>query len=398
MNVITRMVVRPGVLITQALLLCLVAAAWIKADRLWQWKAALLAQEFGHWLAVVSLVTSVFAWPVFAGGVRYGSSLLGLTAALVFMIPAFGAARQTPGFDWARMWMPWRASPAGIIAERKVFWQQDGQELDLIVYRPMTAAAGLPWVLSVHGGGWDGGTADEFAAWHQELASHGVVVLAMNYRLAPAHHWPAQMDDVKHAVTWARAHALELGIDPARLVMLGRSAGGQIASACTYGQPELKVAGCICFYSPMDMNFARRYAYAEDILNSLQLLRQYLGGDPEQVPENYRTASAFNFVGRSTPPTLLLHGTGDSLVWVEQSRRMAKRLDEAGIAHRYIELPWATHGCDYFPFTPDGQLSMHAVTSFIESLHAGPDQGLGNGLSAGSSPRSILAPAPASLR
>jgi acetyl esterase/lipase len=67
---------------------------------------------------------------------------------------------------------------------------------------------------------------------------------------------------------------------------MGRSAGGQIASACAYSLPELQIRGCILIYSPMDMIFARRYADEKDILNSRLLLRQYLGGDPEQAPDN----------------------------------------------------------------------------------------------------------------
>ncbi|MDB6138362.1 MAG: nlhH 3 [Verrucomicrobiaceae bacterium] len=368
MHFFSRLLVRPGVLAGLLAMLYLVSAAWIKADRLWQWKAALLAQEFGHWFALVSVLLALAAWTAFTGWHRNVLCLLGLALAAAHMVPAIGAARLTPGFDWARLWTPWRTFHAEVVTERKVFWKQGDDSLDLIACRPVTAASARPWVLVVHGGGWDGGTADEFAEWNQELASHGLVVLTMNYRLAPKDRWPAQRDDVRHAVEWARAHAQELGLDPAKLIMMGRSAGGQIASACAYGQPDLKVARCILFYSPMDMVFARKYAYAEDILNSLSLLRKYLGGDPEQVPEAYHTSSAINYVTPAAPPTLLMHGTNDSLVWVKQSRRFAQRLEEAGVKHRFIELPWATHGCDYFPSTPEGQLSMHAVLEFIAEL------------------------------
>ncbi len=352
----------------QAAMACMVAAAWVKPDKLWQWKAALLAQEFGHWFAVVSLLLAIIAWQVFDGWKRGVLAVIALALAAVLMAPAVQASQLVEGFSWSRLWLPWVGGHAEVTMERRTFWQGDGESLDLLVYHPGKQSVARPWVLVAHTGGWDGGSADEFRAWNAELASHNVVVIAMNYRLAPRHQWPAQRDDVVHAVAWARAHAGELGIDPARLILMGRSAGGQIASACAYGLPELKARGCILFYSPFDMNFARRYAYAEDILNSLQLLRQYLGGDPEQSPENYHSASAIDFVNASTPPTLLLHGARDSLVWVEQSRRLAKRLDEAGVPHRFLEPQWATHGCDYFPGTPDGQLSMQAVVKFIAGL------------------------------
>ena len=355
--------VRLGVILVLATNAYLVSAAWIKSETLWQWKTTLLAQEFGHWLALVALLATVVGRMVFVGWARRVVGLLGLVLAGVLLVPAIGAARLTPGFQWTRLWLPWAFTPSTVAVKR----MNDGTN-DLIAYRPAARGATAPCVIIVHGGGWDSGSADEFADWNTELASHGIVVLAINYRLAPQHPWPAQRDDVRNAVQWAREHAQELGIDAAKLVLMGRSAGGQIAAACTYGDPQVKVAGCVAFYAPMDLVFARKYAYAEDILNSLKLLRQLLGGDPEQFPENYRTASATNFISPSSPPMLLVHGTNDSLVWVEQSRRMTKRLEQANVPHRYLELPWATHACDYFPSTPDGQLTMKAVLDFIASL------------------------------
>ena len=349
--------------VTQVLLACLLAAAWIKAVKSWQWKLALLAQEFGHWFALLALLAGIAAWYTFTGWKQLALSLSGIALAAALLLPAVLAARMVEGFQWSRLWLPWTGQHGEISVERRVFWQAGDELLDLIVYRKQSLETALrPWVLVVHSGGWDRGTADEFPAWHRELAAHGIVVLSMNYRLAPRHPWPAQRDDVQHAVAWAREHASELGIDPAQFFLMGRSAGGQIASASAYALPELKAKGVILFYSPMDMVFARRYSFSDDIL---KLLRQFLGGDPEQAPENYRTASAVNYIGPATPPTLMLHGERDSLVWVEQSRRLTQRLNAAKVRCTYYELPWATHACDHFPHTPGGQLSMQAVLRFI---------------------------------
>ena len=368
MSTLTRLVIRPGVIAVVALQLYLVSAAWLKAERLWQWKASLLAQEFGHWFLIIGSLAAVLGWWSFAGWKRIAIVIVSLASAIVLLLPAIGAARLTPGFQWCRLWLPWTYHHPEVVTERKTFWQDACTSLDLIVYRPAAQPPSpAACVIMVHGGGWDSGDANEFADWNEELASHGIVALAINYRLAPAHPWPAQRDDVRQAITWAKAHAKELSIDPAKIILMGRSAGGQIAAACAYGDPEVKVAGCIAFYAPMDMVFARKYAYTDDILDSLKLLRQLLGGDPEQFPDNYRTASAINFVNQTSPPMLLIHGTNDSLVWVKQSQRMTQRLEEAGVAHHYLELPWATHACDYFPSTPDGQLTMNAVLDFIAS-------------------------------
>jgi pimeloyl-ACP methyl ester carboxylesterase len=98
-----------------------------------------------------------------------------------------------------------------------------------------------------------------------------------------------------------RAHAEELGIDPDHLILLGRSAGAQIATACAFGIPELSVRRCIAIYGPPDMVFARKWSYPDDILKSLNLVRQYMGGDPEDVPDAYRTASATEFITSQSP-------------------------------------------------------------------------------------------------
>lgn len=206
---------------------------------------------------------------------------------------------------------------------------------------------------------------------HRSLASKGYVIVAMEYQLAPIHKWPAQKENVRAAVTWVTEHAEELGVDPAKLVIMGRSAGGQIATTCANSMPELGIKGCIAFYSPMDLEFADTWSTEDDIIKALTLLRNYLGGDPDTVMENYRNASAINFVNKTTPPTLLLHGRRDSLVWVEQSIRYKAKFDKMGVGDRctFVQLPWAVHGFDYFPDSPGGQLSMFEVTEFLKNLN-----------------------------
>ena len=355
-----------GLSILLAFEVCLLVPAWTKPSAIWLWKVALLTQELGHWVSLAALFGACAAFWNFKDWQGRTLGLAHVLAAAFLLIPAMGVASLTPGFQWARLWLPWIYSHPQVIVSRESYGK--GPEMDIIVYRPAAMAPPRPWVLVVHGGGWDSGTAEEFEQWNTELASHGLVVLAMNYRLAPDQPWPAQREDVALAAGWARGHAIELGLDAAKLVVMGRSAGGQIAAASVYGQPDIKAMGVVAFYAPMDLIFARQYAYEGDILNSLKLLRQLLGGDPDQAGENYRTASAFVLVEPASPPALLVHGTNDSLVWVRQSQRMAQKLEELGVPHRYIELPWATHACDYFPSSPDGQLTMRAVLDFIHSL------------------------------
>jgi len=124
----------------------------------------------------------------------------------------------------------------------------------------------------------------------------------------------------------------------------------------------------MAFYSPADMHYAYEFARADDILNSLQLLRQYLGGTPAEVHPNYDSASGILLADRGSPPTLLIHGTRDELVWFRQSQRLAARLQILGVPHCFVQLPWATHAFDYNFNGPGGQISTYAVERFLEAV------------------------------
>ncbi len=105
--------------------------------------------------------------------------------------------------------------------------------LNTRLYSPLEAGAGLsPGVLYLHGGGLVAGNLDTHACIAQSLAHHGACrVLALDYRLAPEHAFPAALDDACAAVKVLRAHAGSYGIDPARLAICGDSAGGMLAAA-----------------------------------------------------------------------------------------------------------------------------------------------------------------------
>jgi len=172
-------------------------------------------------------------------------------------------------------------------------------------------------------------------------------------------------------MAWLKSHAEELGIDPHRLVLFGRSAGGQIASAVGYTAHDPDVCGVISLYAPQDMPFVWSISREDDALNSLNLMRQYLGGAPDDSrAERYRTASAQLNIDESTPPTLLIHGTLDTLVWRRHSERLAAALAAAGRPHVFVELPWAAHAFEYNLGGPSGQLTRYAVEWFLAAVTA----------------------------
>ena len=360
----TRLVKSVALTLVLIILAFLALNAWIMSPTRWQWQLQLATTEFGHWLA---LLTLIMVYPA-AQSSRW-MALVCLLLAFVFFIPAIQASRiaaaQGLRFSWLRLWKPAHTEKYSVQQERRTYWQEGDESLDLVIYRPAGADKSLPCLLIAHTGGWDSGDPGEFATANTELASPGYVLCSYGYRLAPKHPWSAQADDTRRACVWIREHASELGIDQDRIVFMGRSAGAQIAAACAYGMPELGARACIDVYGTPNMYLAREWSVPDDLLKSLTLVRQYMGGDPQEVPEAYRTASATEFLEQRSLPTLILHGTQDSLVGIGHSRRFNERLAQRE-DHFFLELPWGTHGMDFFPSTPGGQLSMAAIVRFLE--------------------------------
>lgn len=354
------------------------------------WKAAVAAGEFGHWFALLPLALAALAAVALGGWTRVATLALCTVAAAGLLRPAWLAWRmgeRLPGqlardlgsvadgadvsaFSFARLYFP--PSLPRVPVETETFARHTDGDLQVDFYRASSASepGPAPCLVVVHGGGWDGGERTQLEAWNHRWAARGYAVAAITYRLAPRHPWPAQREDTLAALAWLKGNAPRLGIDAARLVLVGRSAGGQIAAAVAYGSGDPGIVGVVSFYAPHDMPFAWGVSREDDALNSVKLMRQYLGGPPD-TPERralYASASAQLMVGPRTPPTLLLHGRPDALVWYRHSERLAAGLREAGVRHHHLELPWATHGFDYNPDGPGGQLADHAIASFLRAV------------------------------
>jgi len=367
----------------------------VKAPVLWTWMVAILVDEFGQWLIWVAVALAFAAWRCYRSSlssVPLVATGLAVLAALLLALPsvrawrlsralpqelvrAFGpSSAPAPAFDWARLYSlsALRSAPPDGAPETFVFSREgtpDATALDL--YRSRKPGAPAPCIVSIHGGGWDNGDRLQLAEINRRWASEGFVVAAIDYRLAPRWAWPAQEEDVLTAIAYLKAHAAAFGIDPDRFVLFGRSAGGQIATATAYATDEPSIRGVMAFYSPHDLNFAWKYARPDDVLNSLLLLKQYTGGTPETRQSVYDGGSALLHVSHSSPPTLLVHGELDTLVWHRQSERLDAKLASEGVPHLFVSLPWATHAFDFNLDGPGGQVALEAVSGFLNAV-AGP--------------------------
>jgi acetyl esterase/lipase len=367
--------------------LCLLVSLLVlfKVPDMFLWQLKVAATEYGHWLALAvlllliagrrqSFVDSLTSLIAIASAVLFLSS--SVRAAMIAdktkskmdaVFPAPADAPNIPGpFSFWRLWTIGGTKPVAV--ETIDYQEFSGSLMSMDYYRADVSSGRTPCILLIHGGGWDKGSRKELQTASHRLARRGISVAAMDYRLAPQAIWPAQADDVRVAISVLKEQADGLSIDPKKIVLMGRSAGGQIAEAVAASGTVPDLRGCIALYAPADMHYAFKYADQKDILDSGKLLKQYLGGTPDEAKAAYDSASAYGLVSRKTVPMLLLHGANDELVWCKQSQRLAQRLTENGVKHVYLELPWATHAFDHNDNGPGGQVALWAVERFVRSV------------------------------
>lgn len=233
-----------------------------------------------------------------------------------------------------------------------VYGTGGGRALKLDIYRPDGDDHTRTAVILLHGGSWRLGDKTMMDIFGPELAGHGFVALAAEYRLLGEAPWPAQIKDVKTAIRWTKTNAASLDIDPDKVVVEGFSAGGHLAllAGGTSGHPEFtdkcdiaisdSVAAVVAFFPPIEFTIEQpRPGFTQASL--------LLGESPTQ--EAARKASPINYVTAGYPPTFLLHGTADKMVSYLPSQRLFDALHEKGVMvelhlypdhiHEFVRLP-----------------------------------------------------------
>jgi acetyl esterase/lipase len=359
------------------------------------WKLSVAATEGGHWLALGALFVAVPRRGQHIVGKV--SSMMCLGAMALFALPVvyahqmnkdlpaqidsiFGKDRRERSrfsenprpepFVVADLLSSVQSRPVRL--QERVFGTPDGEKLTLDVFRPGYEHGPLPGVLVVHGGSWQTGNSREFVGLNGYLAARDYVVASINYRLAPKWKFPAGRDDVLAAIAYLKVYAKELGLDPTRIALLGRSAGGQLALLAAYTAGEPAIRGVVSIYGPTDLRFGYEHPANKQLLDTRGVLETYLGGSPTKEDDAYYTASPINFVTASSPPTLLIHGLHDGHVSPEESARLESRLQQAGAKNFFVRLPWATHACDWSFSGPCGQITTYAVEGFLDRVMKAP--------------------------
>jgi acetyl esterase/lipase len=211
------------------------------------------------------------------------------------------------------------------------------------------SAAALPGILILHGGYWFGGDKSTWRSIARILAARGFVVFAANYRLSPRAPWPAQLDDAAAALGHIQAHARRFRLDPARMVVVGSSAGGQVATmlGATGGR---HIRGVVAL-SPVNTPYL---AYSDggraDATARRRKLRRAVTTLVRCVPAGADTAACLFRLAQATPqvtaaaaPMLFVHSRGD-FVPATQSATVRDALAIAGVSADLKTVPGVAHG------------------------------------------------------
>jgi len=212
----------------------------------------------------------------------------------------------------------------------------------------------FPVAVLIHGGGWGSGDKRaDFGELGKALSDRGIAWLSINYRLAPAHRWPACLEDVTTAIRWVRKHGREHRCDPGRLALVGYSAGGQLAAlAAIRTEGPQRVAAVVGLAPAVELvSDSRRRGEVSKALRDLLDLPAEL--DAAALAAIAAISPAEELRG-ALPPFLIVQGTADRSVTHEDAVVFAQRLTEAGGECRVLGIEGAPHRIAEWPdFDPD---------------------------------------------
>jgi acetyl esterase/lipase len=258
-------------------------------------------------------------------------SFLGSAALTAVALDAFAQGRGGPGRGAVPAGSP-VPIPPGVTTEKDVVYGKGGAtDLRLDIYKPRPGGGKRAATIHLHGGGFTGGSKDTLSERILPFAANGYVAIASQYRLLGQAPWPAMLEDAKAAIRWTRANASRLNIDPARIVIVGYSAGGYLALtvAGTQNRAEMEGSGGNAGAGTQVEAAVAFYPVVE-------------GGPPPSAPPT-------TYIGASYAPTVIFHGVADTTVPIESSQRLFQRLRDGKVPAELHTFEGAEHVFDRDP-------------------------------------------------
>lgn len=249
----------------------------------------------------------------------------------------------------------------------------DADGVPVRLYRPSTEP-GLPLLVFLHGGGWMFGDLETHDAMHRHLAAlAGCAVLAVGYRLAPEHPFPAGLDDCSAAFAWARREAQALGCDPARIALGGESAGANLTAAITL---QLRDAGDtqplfqLLIHPATDLRFQLP---SFDAVESPGLSRDYLEAGVAMYLGGHDVADPLISPLRAArhdglAPAIVLTAAEDPLR--DDGEYYAATLVAAGVETLACRLPGLPHGFLFLPMVPAVSRAFDLIARLVRRYFA----------------------------
>ena len=290
-------------------------------------------------------------------------------------------ARDDEFGAWWRTAMQFPFHPRDMqLVKNVVYGPLPRQRLD--VWRMSTTPLHAPVVLYVHGGSWImGDKREQGRPMLHEFVRRGWIAVVPNYRLAPRHPWPAQIQDVTRALGWVKKNIATYGGDPERVVVSGGSAGGHLAALVALSSKDAtwrpgdladvvdwSVRGALAFYGVLETTGDE--AHWRGLGRGIRILLErrivqvpYEGNEPL-----YRAMSPFDRIGADAPPFFVVQGRNDTLVDVQVARDFVTKFRE--VAHApiyYVELPFTQHAFD-ISASPRTSATTRAAVAFAESV------------------------------
>jgi acetyl esterase/lipase len=292
-----------------------------------------------------------------------------LLAALAAWAPAWGAEQASPSATWAARSVSQYLSMSDI-----TYLTAGNVELKLDVHRRRGLTGPQPALIYIHGGGWIGGNKGGAVSLLMPWFEMGYTIVNVEYRLLRAAPAPAAVADCLCALRWVATRAQNYGIDPARLVISGESAGGHLALTTAMipesagmdkqcpGVPLPKIAAVVNFYGITDV---------ADLLEGPNLKSYAVSwiGNGENRQELAKQVSPLTYVRPGLPPILTIQGDADPTVPYSHSVRLQEALEKANVPHQLVTIPGGKHGM----FTGDEYVRIYGeIRAFLTKYNLLP--------------------------
>ena len=258
------------------------------------------------------------------------------------------------------------------ITRNVTYTDADGTTLTLDVYQPEELVPGRPGVILIHGGAWGTGKANDLDTEGKLIAREGWVAFSVNYRLADQseHPWPDELTDVQRATRWVSAHAPDYGVDNQKLVAMGLSAGGHLASLLGEigttvdgtghkiddPNPPAQVKAVIALSPPTEPIglVSVDGAVPPDCTDNktctkfwrLPLVTNFMKCTPSECPNSYDEASLVARAGAATVPIWFANSTNE-IVGLPQAKAFDDALKKAGVDYHFELIDGGAHADEY---------------------------------------------------